>query len=617
MRALLEDVRALEAMLAQPGLFESGVRRVGAEQEMFLVDRAMRPKMSAPKLLEELPDQFFKPELGQFNLEANLSPQEFQGDCLSRMERELTELIAQAQEAALAHGARVVLTGILPTLDKSDLRLDSMMPIPRFHQLNQVMKDLRGGEFRTLIKGLDEFQTTHDNVMLEACNTSFQMHFQVGPEEFAKLYNVAQVVTAPLLAAAVNSPVLLRHRLWHETRVALFQQSIDTRSLAHAKRGGRARVNFGDDWVKGSVLEIFREDIARYRVLIATEPGESPLAVLAQGRVPELGALRLHNGTIYRWNRPCYGIMNGRPHLRIENRVLPAGPSIVDEIANAAFFFGLMCGVTEEIGDVRKHLPFDSAKGNFMAAARYGLHARLHWFGDRVLGADELIREHLLPLAREGLLERKIDREDVERYLGVLEARVSSGRTGAQWILDSLEAMDSRCADERFRSLTSSICANQATGKPVHTWELARVESAADLRESYRTVRQLMVTDLFTVHPEDLIDLAASLMDWEHLRHVPVEDHEGKLVGLVTYRRLLRVVSQGRGAQATAVREVMREDLVTVSPDTPTVDALELMRTNKVGCLPVVEDGKLVGLVTQSDYVDIAVKLFYEWLREE
>jgi len=617
MRALLEDVHALEAMIEREGLFETGVRRIGAEQEMFLVDRAMRPANKAPAILEDLPEAFFKPELGQFNLEANLSPQEFSGDCLSRMERELQELLEQARAAAERHGARIVLTGILPTLEKRDLGLESMMPIPRFYQLNQVMRDLRGGEFRTYIKGLDELQSTHDNVMLEACNTSFQVHFQVAPEEFAKLYNVAQVATAPVLAAAVNSPVLLRHRLWHETRVALFQQSIDTRSVAQAMRGGRARVNFGDDWVHESVLEIFREDVARYKVLIANEPGESPLAVLARGGVPDLKALRLHNGTIYRWNRPCYGISAGRPHLRIEMRVLPAGPSVVDEMANAAFFFGLMVAVTEEIGDVRRAMSFDDAKGNFMAAARYGLDARIRWFGGEVLGASELIRSRLLPLARAGLRQRGIDALDVERYLGVLEERVASGQTGARWMLDSLESMDGRRSDESFRSLTASMIANQSAGTPVHAWKIARPENVGDVRESYRTVGQFMVTDLFTVHPEDLIDLAASVMDWEHLRHVPVEDREGRIVGLVTDRGLMRMISQGRGAKPIAVREVMRTDPVTVTPETSTRKAIEIMRTHKVGCLPVVQDGKLVGLVTDSDFMEVAAKLLDEWLPEE
>lgn len=617
MRALLEDVRALERML-QGEMFETGIRRIGAEQEMFLVDRGLRPANRSLALLEELPRSAFTTELGQFNLELNLTPLVFQKDCLRALEGELNQRLDEVRTVAARHGVRVLLCGILPTLEKRHLGLDSMTPIPRYYQLNQIMRNLRGGEFRTYIKGLDEFQTKHDNVMLEACNTSFQLHFQVGPGEFALLYNVAQLATAPVLAAATNSPVLLRHRLWHETRVALFQQSVDTRSDAHAQRGGRVRVNFGDHWIEDSILEIFREDIARYRVLIATELEESPLVKLDRGELPELRALRLHNGTIYRWNRPCYGLAKGLAHLRIEARALPAGPTVLDEVANSAFFFGLMCGLSDQYGDPKTKMSFDDAKTNFMAAARYGLHAKLRWFGGKTHGAEELILKELLPLARTGLASRGIDAGDIARYLDVVEARVKKGRTGSQWALDSLEAMEGEGRpDERFRALTASMLDQQWSGKPVHEWSDAHVESTEDVRDSYRTVGQFMSTDLFTVHPEDLIDLAASVMDWEHLRHVPVEDHEGHLVGLVTHRMLLRQVSQGQAGRPVAVREIMNPSPVTISPDMTTLEALRLMRGQRLGCLPVVQDGKLVGIVTESDILDVSSRLLDEWLQQE
>ena len=619
MRALLEDVHALEAMLER-GLFESGVRRIGAEQEMFLVDRSLKPVNRALNVLERLGPGPFTTELGLFNLEANLSPRELVGDCLSRMEAELEELIGRIRAAAAAEDARVVLCGILPTLEKDHLGLDSMTPNPRFFTLNRVMRELRGGEFRTLIKGLDELQTTHDNVMLEACNTSFQVHFQVAPQEFAKLYNVAQMVTGPVLAVGVNSPVLLRHRLWQETRVALFQQSLDTRSHAHTLRGGRMRVSFGDKWVDGSVMEIFREDVARFRVLISTDLDESPLEVLEQGGIPSLKALRLHNGTIYRWNRPCYGVADGRPHLRIENRVLPAGPSIVDEVANAAFYFGLMCAVSEEHEDVREVMAFDDAKDNFIGAARYGLQARLKWTGGRSYTAEDLILNELLPRAHEGLVRRGVDEADVTRYLEVVRGRATSGRTGAQWVFDSLEEMDPTARPAvRYGSLTAAMITRQATGRPVHEWPLADLQATDEKRDSYRTVGQIMATDLFTVGPEDLVDLAASVMDWEHLRHVPVEDHEGRLVGLVTHRHLLRMIGKGAGKNGTprAVREIMRPDPLTVGPDASTLEAMTLMRKHKVSCLPVVRDGKLVGIVTEADLIDVAASLLERWLQQE
>ena len=620
MRALLEDIRALERMIEE-GRIETGVRRIGAEQEMFLVDASWNPAPRVEEVLSRLDHPQFTYELARFNLEANLSPQVLTGDCLSRMEAELEELLRLAREGAAASGCSILLAGILPTLQQKDLSLENMVQYPRFLTLNRVMTELRGGQFQTFIKGLDELNVSHDNVMMEACNTSFQIHFQVGPDEFANLYNLAQAVTGPVLALAVNSPVLLQHRLWHETRVALFQQSLDVRSRALQQRGHRQRVTFGDRWVDRSVLEIFREDIARFRALLSTDLGESSSAMLDRGETPPLRALCLHNGTVYRWNRPCYGVKDGKPHLRIENRVVPAGPTVVDEIATAAFYFGLMVGLDRGIGDVTKVMGFDDAKQNFIAAARYGLHAQFQWLEGRAATAGQLIREQLLPLAREGLIEKAIDVTDIDRLLGIVEDRVASGRTGAQWALDSLQGMnDQGTRSERHRALTRAMGTRQIEGSPAHTWALATIDERVDWRDSFETVGQIMTSDVFTLHPEDVIDLAVSLMDWEHLRRVPVEDHEGRLVGLLTQRGLMRLVAKGAGpdgGEPVAVREVMRLNPVTIRPEASTLEALESMRRHKVGCLPVVDAGdRLVGIVTEHDFMQVAGRLLEERLRE-
>ncbi|MCA9542783.1 MAG: hypothetical protein KC613_00280, partial [Myxococcales bacterium] len=296
-KGVLADLKALEQMLPTD-VFERGIRRIGAEQEMFLVDGGARPAPKAVEVLRALGgDPAFTTELARFNLEANLPPYVFGGTCLRQMEQDLLRLITKAHQAALTQDCQVLLTGILPTLRLPDLGLHNMTPVPRYAQINQAILKLSGGRFRVRIKGTDELEVEHDNVMLEACNTSFQVHFQVAPEEFANLYNLAQAVTGPVLAAAVNSPILLEKRLWHETRVALFQHSVDDRSNAHRARGRRTRVRFGDAWVKDSVVELFRDDIARFRVLLGADVDEDPQAVLARGEVPQLSALRLHNGT--------------------------------------------------------------------------------------------------------------------------------------------------------------------------------------------------------------------------------------------------------------------------------------------------------------------------------
>jgi len=620
MKALLNEVLALEMMLER-GMFEHDIRRIGAEQEMFLVDQAYRPALKAVQILDGLDDPRFTHELGLYNLEANLSPLTLGGACLRQLEEEADEVAAIAREHAGKVGADIALVGILPTLTREHIGLDAMVPKARYFALNEALRRLRGADFSFATKGIDQLNLQHDNLMLEACNTSFQVHFQVGAEEFASLYNVAQVVTGPLLAACVNSPILLGKRLWHETRIAVFENSIDARSEALAARGLQPRVHFGDHWINESVIEIFKEDIARFRVILTTEVEDHPMEMVKRGESPRLNALRLHNGTVYRWNRACYGISdNGKPHLRIENRVIPSGPTIRDEIANAAFFFGMMSRLSHHLHDVRDHFAFSDIKSNFLSAAREGLRAQQIWFDQRQMPAQELIVKELLPLAEQGLAEAGIDRDDIERYLGVIERRVTTRRTGARWQLDSLADMGNQGSlHERLRALVKSMVDQQREGRPVAEWQLADLCTTQDWRESYRTVGQFMATDLFTVRPDDIIDFAASLMEWRYIRHVPVEDDSGHLLGLVSHRQLLRLIARGldRDDQSVTVRDIMRPDPLSIGPETTTVEAIRLMRENRLSCLPVVENGKLVGLVTEYDLIVVASRLLESVLGDE
>ena len=510
LKHLLRDVRALEAMLAD-GAFESGVRRIGAEQELFLVDHNWRPAPVATELLAAIDDPHFTTELGRFNLEYNLDPLSFGGDCLSRMERQIVDMLATVRAAARERGGDVALVGILPTLNKSDLELDNMTPNPRYHALNEALTKLRGGDYEFYLKGIDELHLHHDSIMVEACNASFQVHFQVGPEEFARLYNAAQAVTAPVLAAATNSPLLFGKRLWWETRIGLFQQSIDTRRTTPHLREQLPRVSFGRHWVRESALEIFREDIARFRTLLSTEMDGDPFDALAQGRAPSLKALRLHNSTVYRWNRVCYGVSdNGRPHLRIENRILPSGPTPRDEVANAAFWFGLVSGVLSEYGDISQQMGFDDAHTNFFSAAQNGLNAQLVWAGGRLAPASTLILDTMLPLARAGLAGSGLDAADIDRYLDVIEERVRSGRTGSQWQLSSLSSLAGRGPQsERLSAVTAALVRREETGQPVHAWDPARLDEGGGWKQNYLSVEQCMDTDLVTVNEHEPVDLVA------------------------------------------------------------------------------------------------------------
>ena len=616
MKALLADVQALERML-ESGLIESGVRRIGAEQEMFLVDRDLAPAPISVDLLSLIDSPNIGTELARFNLEANASPRAYGGKCLSELEAELRHLVHIANNAANQFGARVLLTGILPTLNQSHLTIENMAPNPRYMELNDALVGSRRGDFHIHLKGLDELQVTHDNVLVESCNTSFQVHFQVGPDEFANLYNLAQAVSAPVLAAAVNSPVLFGHRLWCETRVALFQHSVDSRTEAHRSRGHRPRVTFGESWVHKSVMELIREDIARYRVLLVNGVEEDSLEMLERGEIPRLAALTLHNGTVYRWNRFCYGRTNGVPHLRIENRALPAGPTIVDEVANAAFYFGLLSGLSAEHDDITRALAFDDVKNNFFAAARHGLKAQFVWEKGRSHTAESLITDLLLPTARAGLHSAGIDSEDIERYLGIIEERVKRHRTGACWIMDSLATMgEEGTPDLRFRTLTSAMLARAGTREPVHTWSLASLDEVKDWRFSFLNVGQVMSTELFTVRADDVVEMVANLMDWNHIRYVPVEDEEGRLQGLVTHRSLLRMVGR-RDSEKLTVEDIMTTDLHTVTTETSTLDAIAMMRKHSIGCLPVLNNGRLVGTLTSHDFMPLSEKLIEGLLKED
>ncbi len=616
-RQLIQDVRALEYMM-EIGLFDTGIRRIGAEQELFLVNEYGNPAPVIEALLALNTHPDVVNELTKFNVEFNLDPLSFGGDALGKMEASILERLVYVRGLAAQVEAEVVMCGILPTIHLSDLTLDNMTPSPRYYALNDAIQNLRGGAGQITIRGADELYVRHEGMMMEGCNTSFQTHFQVDPGTFALYYNLAQAVAAPVLAAACNSPLLFGKSLWHETRIALFQQAVDTRTANVYLRELSPRVHFGSRWVQEGVAELFKEDIARFRVLLAPEESdEDPFDVLARGEIPRLRALSLHNGTVYRWNRPVYGVSGGKPHLRIENRILPAGPTVLDEVANAAFWFGLVSGLALRYSDISAHMRFEDAKANFVSAARLGLGAQLAWIGGLRLPAPQLIEEHLLPLAHEGLEAAGIDAADRARYLGVIAARVGSRKTGAQWQLDTLarfrEEAPTRTRAECMAALVAATIARQQDGRPVHEWETASITEVQRSNRLEKTrVEHFMTIDLFTVHEDETVDLVACLMDWQRIRHVLVEDRDHHLMGLVSHRDILRYMTDYHAARRDAsvsVREIMEKELITVSPETSTLEAIRLMRANSIGSLPVVRDGKLVGIVTERDFIEIAGQL--------
>ncbi|MCO6510643.1 MAG: CBS domain-containing protein [Aridibacter famidurans] len=617
-RAVLNDLQAVEQML-ELGLFEDDAFRIGAEQEMFLVNSSMTPAPISLRVLEDANEERLTTELGLFNIEANLSPSELGGDCFSKLENEIDELVEVVRRSAEKSGGDVVLVGILPTIQQSDLVLKNLTPYPRYLELNRVLTELQGDERLIHIKGLDELTLHLADTFMEFCNTSFQVHLQVPISSFMKHYNWAQAIAGPVLASAANSPILLGHRLWFETRIALFKHAVDSRSKTFQKRGQPTRVHFGNDWIRTSMMDAFHEDVARFRIILTREIEEDSIRLLEEGKIPKLAAWQMLNGTIWRWNRACYGVLNGKPGFRIEARFLPSGPTVLDEVSNAAFFIGLMTALPEIYGDVTEKMSFDDAKDNFFSAARFGLKSQFAWLDGRGYRAKRLILDELLPIARQGLQEFEVDAKDIDRYLGVIRERVEIQRTSSGWMLESLSKMDkTEKMSVKLRELTAQLKENQRTGEPMHTWPLAELEDHSDWIDNYQTVERLMSKDLFTVRPEDVIDLAASLMNWKHIRHVPVEDDGGNLVGVVSHRDLLEVLSKDRfrKAEEIVVKDIMKTELITIEPGTETLEALGLMRSRNVGCLPVIENGKLVGMVTAHDFLTVSARLFEERLRK-
>jgi len=618
MRRLLNDLRALDRMINE-GRFEEGVRKIGAEQELVLVDRAWEPASVAVEVLARINDDRVTTELAKYNLEINLDPLDLTGKCLSTLEKNLKAGVGLVRDAAIRSGAQPLMTGILPTLELSDLCHENITPRDRYYALEESITAFRGGSFELRIHGADDLTVDHDSIMLESLNTSYQIHYQTSPSEFAQLHNIAQLITAPVLAASVNSPILFGKRLWRETRIAIFQQTVDTRGKSPDERDLLYRVRFGEDWIDDSVLEMFRSDIARFRLLFIDDSNEDPFEMLDRGETPSLQSLQTHNSTIYRWNRACYGA-GEIPHLRIENRVLPSGPSIVDEVANSALWFGLMAAGPEVFGDVRGKLDFDEVRSNFGASAREGLESHLEWLDGKTYPTAELLEKELIPAARHGLKSLDVDAGDVDRYLDIIEERVKTRQTGARWLLQSAAGMKGQCTRaERLATLTAEMAVCQRSGAPVHEWPLATLDRGVDWRQNYIRIGQYMTTDLLTVRENDPLDLVASIMDWERIRHVPVEDDDRNLVGIVSYRKLMRLITGALDHQTgdpIAVRTIMQADPVTVTPETHTLDAIELMKEKNVSALPVVKDGVLVGIVTERDYMRIAAQLLERSLKK-
>jgi gamma-glutamyl:cysteine ligase YbdK (ATP-grasp superfamily) len=460
------------ARMLREQMFEDNPSSVGQEIELNLVDTRGEPSMRSADVLDALADPAWGTEVGQFNLEINVPPRQLTGDALADLEAVIRDDLNAGNAKAETTGVRLVMVGILPTLAREDVHEGTMSPNERFRVLNEQIFSARGEDMRIAIDGPERLLAHTDSITPEAACTSLQLHLQVSPEVFPNYWNAAQTISGVQVALGANSPFLFGKRLWNETRITLFEQATDTRPDELKVQGVRPRVWFGERWVT-SVFDLFEENLLYFPALLPICEEEDPLAVLEAGGCPDLAEMSLHNGTIYRWNRPIYAVVDGKPHLRVENRVLPAGPSVIDVMANAAFYYGLLRTLANQQRPIWSQMSFGTAADNLHEGARHGLEAHLYWPGLGEAPVTELILRRLLPMAHEGLSAWGVNSAHADRLLDIVEQRCLTGRNGASWQSATVAAITEHGSTDRpeaLRLMTQRYIDHMHTNNPVHTW---------------------------------------------------------------------------------------------------------------------------------------------------
>lgn len=596
-RYLIKDLEALDLMLNH-NLIEQTPIRIGAEQELCIVKNDYSPNNNSLQVLEAIDDENFTTEIAKYNLEINSDPFELTGNCFTLLYNQLYDLLIKAEKKAETQDSKIILTGILQTLRLKHISQKYMTSKPRYHILNKALVDSRSQHFNINVKGVDELNLFHNSVMLEACNTSFQTHLQISPDEFVEKYNWSQTISGPVLAICANSPLLFGRELWAETRIAVFTQSIDTRENSLVFNEKQARVSFGQHWHTGTVIDIFKDHVSRFRSLLTPDQQEDSLALFERGEIPKLRALQLHNGTVYKWNRVCYGVGGGKPHLRIECRYIPAGPTLKDEIANMVFWVGLMLGQTEAYKNMPDKMNFKDVKSNFYKAARYGMETEFNWMG-KIHSASSLLLEQLLPMARQGLLNAKIDTNDIDTYLGVIERRIK-GANGSKWLIENFRNLQKKHSPfEARQELTAFMHSKQLTNDTVDLWPVLDPDKKLET-ESFKTiVKHKMKTKLFVVDQSDSLELVSYIMKWNKIHHLPVINRKKELVGLVSWTDLMALETFELNNK---IKDVMQTNLITIGQEKSLSKAKKLMQSHKISCLPVVRNKKLLGILTTNDF---------------
>uniref|UniRef100_UPI0030F5ACD5 glutamate--cysteine ligase n=1 Tax=Nocardioides salarius TaxID=374513 RepID=UPI0030F5ACD5 len=458
------------ARMLREAAFDTDDPMTGLEVELNLIDERGDPALKNADVLERIADPDFQTELGQYNIEINVPPARLREGGLTQFEDELRRDLDDAEAKASEVGAHLLMIGILPTLADGHMTRQTLSANPRYALLSDQILDARGEDIAISISGAETLETTADSIVPEAACTSTQFHVQTSPDQFAAYWNASQAIAAPQLAVAANSPYLLGRELWRETRIPLFEQATETRSEELKAQGVRPRVWFGERWIT-SVFDLFEENVRYFPALLPVTDDEDPLEVLESGGTPALAELRLHNGTVYRWNRPVYDVVDDVPHLRVENRLLAAGPTVVDTVANAAFYYGLVRALVDSPRPLWSQMSFSAAEENLHVAAQQGIDAQIYWPGVGQVPATELVLRRLLPMAHEGLESWGVEADVRDRLLGIIEQRCLTGVNGAEWFV---ERMRRRRGEDRYDALRATVLEYRErmhTNEPVHTWD--------------------------------------------------------------------------------------------------------------------------------------------------
>ena len=589
--AMMRDLEAFDLMLRE-GMIENQSDTIGAEQELCLVDHVGDPASKGLEILDSITDPHYTNELALFNLEINLDPLNLRGHCFSAMEDSILKLLAVGGAQANKFDTDLFLTGILPTIKFRHLQFENMTPEERYKLLSNELLEMRGADFEIYLAGVDHLNTTLETVLFEACNTSFQLHLQIAPDEFLDQYNWAQMISGPVLSACTNSPLLFGKELWSENRIGLFKQSLDTRNTKNHQRVKMSRVYFGQDWLRTSPVDIWKNELIRFPLLLSADNVENSLDVLEQGGIPSLRSIRLHNGTTYTWNRMCYGKSDHAGHIRIECRYLPSGPSVIDEIANLTFWVGLMKAMPENWEKIKEDVDFRSVKNNFIRAARTGIDTVFDWDGKHI-SAQRLILDKLLPMAQNSLTEIGINSDDLEKYLGVFRDRVEKHTNGSEWMVANFrKLLQKHNSVAASNIITTTSLEIQRENIPVHEWPDSKVIYPV----SEPLVEHLMRSKIYAVWENMSLWFAKYIMDWKDIRHLPVENKQGQLVGIISASQLEEATDKDE-----IIRNVMKTDIISCLPSCTKKMAKRKLEENNIHSLLVVEGGRLVGIVTDKD----------------